>query len=96
MDSWKTQLTLANNFISSIYTNEEHVMHSKSDNLKIMINDKEGEVIEELFQSFLSINEIGLETTIKVRNFNFDFIDLLYYKCHKTNLNCVDQTRAHY
>ena len=26
-------------------------MHSKSNNIEIMINDKEGEVIKELFQS---------------------------------------------
>ena len=29
-------------------------MHSKSDNIKIMINDKEDEVIEEFFHSLLS------------------------------------------
>ena len=29
-DTWKIQLTIANNFISSV-DNEEHVMHSKSD-----------------------------------------------------------------
>ena len=27
----------------------EHVMHSKSDNIKIMINDKAYDVIEDLF-----------------------------------------------
>ena len=27
-------------------------MHSKSDNIEIMINDKADEIIEELFQSF--------------------------------------------
>ena len=36
------------NFISSIDNDEEHVMHSKSDNTEIMINDK---VIKELFYS---------------------------------------------
>ena len=30
---------------------EECVMHSKSDNIEIMINDKAGEVIKELFDS---------------------------------------------
>ena len=47
-DTWKIQLTIANNFISSIDNDEEHVMHSKSDNTEIMINDK---VIKELFYS---------------------------------------------
>ena len=34
--------------------NEERVMHSKSDNIEIMINNKVDEVIEELSQSLLS------------------------------------------
>ena len=48
-DTWKLQLTLANNFISSLDNDEERVMHSKSDNIKIMINDEADEVIKELF-----------------------------------------------
>ena len=39
------------NFISSIDNDEEHVMHSKSDNIEIMMNDKADEIIEELFDS---------------------------------------------
>ena len=31
-DTWKIELTIANYFISSIDNDEEHVMHSKSDN----------------------------------------------------------------
>ena len=34
--------------------NELHVMHSKSDNIEIMINDETDNVVEELFQSLLS------------------------------------------
>ena len=43
-ETWKIQLAIANNFISSIYNDEEHVMHSKSDNIEIMINDEADEV----------------------------------------------------
>ena len=50
-DIWKIQLTIAINFISS-KDNHEHVMHSKSDNIEIMINDKADEVIEKRFESF--------------------------------------------
>ena len=46
-------------------------MHSKSDNVKIMINGKEGEVMGELFQSFPSIYQIGLETSMKNSEFLF-------------------------
>ena len=39
------------NFISSIVNDEEHVMHSKTDNKEIMINDEADEDIKELFKS---------------------------------------------
>ena len=39
-DTGKLQLTIVINFISSKDTGEEHVMHSKSDNIEIMISDK--------------------------------------------------------
>ena len=48
-DTWKIQLKIAINFISSKDAYEEHVMHSKTDNIKTMINDKVDEVIKELF-----------------------------------------------
>ena len=41
-------VTIAINFISSKHTNEERVIHSKSFNTEIMINDKEDEAIEEV------------------------------------------------
>ena len=50
-DTWKIQLTIANNFASSIDNDKEVIMHSKSDNREIMINHKADELIEELFDS---------------------------------------------
>ena len=38
------------NYMSSKDNYEERVMHSKNDNEEMTINDKEDEVIEELFQ----------------------------------------------
>ena len=47
---WQTQLAIAINFISSIDDNdEERVMNSKSNNIKIMISGEAGEAIEKLF-----------------------------------------------
>ena len=83
----KIRLTIAINFISSIDYDEEYVRHSKSDNVEMMINDKTEEVIEELFQSLLSRYQIGLETSMRVSGFVFDYVHLLYYKCHKININ---------
>ena len=71
------------NFVSSKDNNEERVIHSKSDNIEIMINDKGDEVIEELFQSHLSRYQFGLETSMKCSDFIIDCVHILYYKCHK-------------
>ena len=46
--TWKIQLTMANNFISFLDNDEEHVMHSKSDNIEITINGEADKVIKEL------------------------------------------------
>ena len=43
---------------------------------------------QELFESRLKRYQIGLETSMKRSNFIFDCVNLLYYKCHKVNLNC--------
>ena len=64
-DIWKIQLIIAINFVSSKENDEECVMHSKSNNITIMINDKADEVVEEILQSLLSRYQIELETSIK-------------------------------
>ena len=48
-DTWKIQLIIAINFISS--KDDKRVMHSKSDNIEIMISDEVDEVIKKLFDS---------------------------------------------
>ena len=50
-DKWKIQLTVENNFISSINNDAERVMHSKTDNIQIMTNDEADEVMKELYGS---------------------------------------------
>ena len=50
-DTWKFELAMTNNFISSVDIDKEHVMHSKSDNVEIMINDEADEIIKTLFDS---------------------------------------------
>ena len=53
-DTQEPRLKIETNFASSNDIDEQHVMHSKIDNIKIMINDKSDEVSEKLFQSLLS------------------------------------------
>ena len=80
------QLTISNNFISSKDNDEECVMHSNSDNIEIMINDEADQVIKELFDSGKNRSQNNLES-IKGSEFIFDYVYLMYYKCHKINLN---------
>ena len=49
-DTWKIQLAISINFISSKdINNEERIMHSKSDNIEIMISDEADEAIIKTF-----------------------------------------------
>ena len=61
-------------------------MHPKSDNIKIMISDKANEVIKKPFYSLKNRYQNNLQS-IRGSEFVFDFVKLLYYKCHKINLS---------
>ena len=54
-----------------------------------MVNDKADEVTEELFESFFNRYQTGLETSMRISNFIFDCVHLLYCKCHKINFDCA-------
>ena len=58
-------------------------MHSKSDNVEIMIGSKTNEVIEDFFKSLLQRYQEGLEESIRGREFIFDSVDALYYDLNK-------------
>ena len=75
-DTWKVQLIIANNFVSSIVNNEEHVMHSKCDNIEILINDEADEVIKELFDLIQNGYQNNLKS-MKGSEFAFDYVHLL-------------------
>ena len=80
------QLTIAIRFLSSKLNEEDRMMHSKSNNVKITINDKEDEVIEEHLQSLFPRYHIRLKTSIKSSDFIFNCGSLFYCKCRKINL----------
>ena len=50
---WKIHLTMAINFFSSKDSEEIRTMHSKSENIEILIGNETGEIIKDLFDSFL-------------------------------------------
>ena len=72
-DTWKKQLTIAINFISSKDVEEEPVMHSKSNNTEFMPYDNSNEVADELFESHLSRYLIYLEPSMRPSDFFFRF-----------------------
>lgn len=76
-------MKIAINFIAGNDTDKKRVMHLKSDNIEIIINDKADEVREETSQSLLSSYQTGLKSKKKVmkmksNDFTFDCIHLLY------------------
>ena len=84
-DIWKIQLTVAINFISSKDTDEERVMHLRSDNKKSASYGEVNDVIGKLFESLRSNYQDRLETSMKGSDFIFDLVQLMHYKCHKVN-----------
>ena len=84
--TWKIQLTIANHFISFLDNDKEHVMNSKSDNIEIIINDEVDAIIEQLFDLLRNRYQRNLES-MRGSDFDFDYVHLLHYKCHKINFN---------
>ena len=85
---WKIQLTAEINFTSlKPYFDETCIMHTKSDNTKIMIGSDTNEVIKELFKSFLQRYQEDLQEKMRSSDFEFDGIQLLYYDFNKISLN---------
>ena len=83
---WKIQLTMAVNFISSKDSNETRTMNSESNNIEIMIGYETDEIIKKPFESLLQKYQEGLEERMRVSEFVFDSVDLLYCKLHKLSL----------
>ena len=63
------------------------MMHSKSENAKIMTGTETDDIINESFESFLKKYREGLETKMKGSEFIFESVDLLYYHFYRMKLN---------
>ena len=76
------------NFISSISDSDEtRTIHTKSDNIAVMMGSEADEVIEELFKCFLQRYQEGLEDSMRESNFIFDSVNSLYYNLNKISLS---------
>ena len=58
-------------------------MHSKSDNIEIIINEEAHNAIKEFFNSLKNRCQNNMES-MTGSEFLFDYVQLLYYKCHKS------------
>ena len=61
-------------------------MHSKSDNIEIMLGFDTDEIIEKIFNSLLQRYQKGLEESMKGSDFVFDYVEFLNYIFHKVVL----------
>ena len=75
-------MTIANTFISSIDNREESVMHSKSDDIEIMIDGETDELFDSLKNRYMIINW----NQQKVLSFSVS-LSIVWYKCHEINPN---------
>ena len=73
-------------FISSKDSNETRIMHTKSDNIEIMMGIETDDIIEELRDSLLQNYQKGLEESMRESEFVLDSVDLLYYHLHRISL----------
>ena len=78
---WKILLTMQINFISSKDSGETHTMHTKSNNIEIMMGNETVEIVEKLFESPLQNYQKDLEESMRKREF-----DLLHYQLQKISL----------
>ena len=62
-------------------------MHTKSDNIEIMMGSETDDIIDKLFKSILKKYQEGLEESMREIEFIFDNVDLLYYNQQKISLN---------
>ena len=79
-------------FTFSTDCSKKHTMHTKSDNIEIMIVSDTDEIIEEHFGTLLEKYQEGLNKSMKSSNFVFDKVNGLHSKCHKISLNVVGHT----
>ena len=62
-------------------------MHTKSNNIEIMIGSETDEIINDLFDSLSKRYQKNLEESMNRSHFTFDGVNALYYDLNKISLN---------
>ena len=88
-NEWKIQLKMAINFISSKVSDETRTLHTKNNNVEIMIGSGKNAFIEELFESFLQKYLEGLEESMRRSEFVYDSIDVYHYNLNKVSFKKI-------
>ena len=83
----KIQLTMRINFISSKDSEETRTMHTKSNNVEIMMGSETDHIIDEHFEFLLQRYQEGLEESMRGNEFVFTNFDLLHYHIQRISLN---------
>ena len=65
---------------------ETRIMHSKSNNTKIMMSSEIDEIIGEVFESLLQRYKNGFEESMRGGELIFDSIDIFHYNLNKISL----------
>ena len=67
------------NFISTKDSDETRTVHTKSDNIEIMMRSETHEIIKELIEYRFQRYQEVLEESMKGSKFLFDSVEVLYY-----------------
>ena len=78
---------MAIKFISFKDFDKARTLHTKIDNIQIMMGRETDEIIKELFELFLQRYRERLEESMKEKEFIFDCFDVLYHSLKKISLN---------
>ena len=76
--TWKIQLIIAINFISSKDGEEKRVIHLKSDKSQFKCYNDINEAVDELFKTLRSGNKDNLEKLMRGSELIFDLVQLVY------------------
>ena len=64
---------------SHLNSEETRTMHTKSNNVEIMIGSETERIVEGLFKSFLQKYQEGVEESMRGSEFVYDSVDALHY-----------------
>ena len=62
-------------------------MHTRSNNVEIMVGNETNETIKHIFESFLQKYQEGLEESMRRSEFVYDSVDVLYYNFNELSLS---------